>query len=188
MITLNLDWREVLWWLQGGMAGSHIRWSVYKDMVDRVWLQCTEQERRNIWLIMRRDLGGIWRPSDFNGYDLANAHGEGSWRPESEIFDRTPWMYFRKVLARFDPENQYAVMLSVKDRKDLSVTLLGLGDDSILDAPKHYIKDHPYVTVRAYLWKAPSGEASYYVDWDRRCAEDRIIRTERMDIPNTGIM
>lgn len=32
MITLTLDWREVLWWFQGGMAGSHIRRSVYEDI------------------------------------------------------------------------------------------------------------------------------------------------------------
>ena len=57
MIALNLDWHEVLWWMQGGMAGSHLRWSVYEDMVNRVWPQCSEQERRNLWLVMRRDLG-----------------------------------------------------------------------------------------------------------------------------------
>ena len=81
MITLNLDWHEVLWWMQGGMAGSHLRWSVYEDMVNRVWPQCSEQERRNLWLIMRRDLGRYWRPDGWSSFDLANAHGEGDWKP-----------------------------------------------------------------------------------------------------------
>ena len=26
MITLKLNYHEVPWWLQGGMAGSHLRW------------------------------------------------------------------------------------------------------------------------------------------------------------------
>ena len=77
MINLHLEWREVLWWMQGGMAGSHIRWSVYEDMVNKVWPQCTEQERRNIHYIMERDFGTYWRNS------------EGDWKPESEIFDKT---------------------------------------------------------------------------------------------------
>lgn len=37
MITLNLDWHEVLWWMKGGIAGSHLCWNVYEDMVNRVW-------------------------------------------------------------------------------------------------------------------------------------------------------
>ena len=77
MINLHLEWREVLWWMQGGMAGSHLRWSVYEDMVNKVWPQCTEQERRNIHYIMERDFGTYWRNS------------EGDWKPESEIFDKT---------------------------------------------------------------------------------------------------
>ena len=77
MITLNLDWREVLWWLQGGMAGSHLRWNVYEDMVNRVWPQADEQERRNMWLIMRRDLGTYWRPDGWNGHSHMKDKGEG---------------------------------------------------------------------------------------------------------------
>ena len=67
MITLNLNWHEVLWWMQGGMAGSHLRWSVYEDMVNKVWPQCSEQERRNMWFIMRRDLGSWWRVYEYVG-------------------------------------------------------------------------------------------------------------------------
>lgn len=82
MINLHLDWREVLWWMQGGMAGSHLRWSVYEDMVNKVWPQCTEHERRYIFLVMRRDLGTRWRPDEWTGFDFSDAHGEGEWRAD----------------------------------------------------------------------------------------------------------
>lgn len=114
MIKLELDWREVLWWMQGGMAGSHLRWSVYEDMVNRVWPQASEQERRNIFLIMRRDLGSYWRPKEWNGHSHMTEDGEGPWR--EDIFDKTPWMYFRQVLARFDPDNQYFVTMKDVDQ------------------------------------------------------------------------
>lgn len=114
MITLQLEWHEVLWWLQGGMAGSHLRWSVYEDMVNKVWPQCDEQTRRHIHYIMRRDLGSHWRPDGFYGYDPA-LKGEGAWKADDEgfsidhngpdgkpvraIYDLTPWMYFRQVIV-----------------------------------------------------------------------------------------
>lgn len=207
MITLKLDWREVLWWMQGGMAGSHLRWSVYEDMVNKVWPQCSEQERRNLWLIMRRDLGSWWRPDGWSGY--GEAHGEGLWRaddngyaidhkdavgkPKQVITDLTPWKYFRQVLARFDPENQYAVTLPIKDEDSLMISIRGLSKDSILDAPTLYIsadgrhafdiESHPTFTVRTYLW-----DGEYRIDWNRRCAEDAIKKAEKITIPDTGEM
>lgn len=111
MITLTLDWRKALWYLQGGMAGSHARWIVYQDMVDRVWPQCSEQERRNIFLIMRRDLGYLWRPDGWRSHAHMTDRGEGPWRDEADIHDKTSWTLFRQVLARFDPDRQYAVTL-----------------------------------------------------------------------------
>ena len=198
MIKLELEWREVLWWMQGGMSSS--QWSVYEDMVNRVWPQCSEQDRRNIWLIMRRDLGSWWRPDGWSGFSLHNAHGEGEWKPEGEIFDRTPWMYFRQVLARFDPENQFAVTLPVKDEDSLKLTLTRLWE-SVIDAPKRYvahhgrefseafdIKSHPYLTVRAYGWHDPNGNDAYFVDWIRRCDQGSIMKAERMEIPDTEVM
>ena len=138
MITLNLDWREVLWWMQGGMAGSHLRWSVYEDMVNKVWPQCSEQERRNLWLIMRRDLGSWWRPDGWSGFNLATAHGEGEWKPAAAkvITDTTPWMYFRQVLARFDPENQYAVTMPVHNAEELDSVLRLTPAATIISMPK----------------------------------------------------
>ena len=189
MITLQLDWHEVLWWMQGGMSGSHLRWNVYNDMVNRVWPQCSEQERRNIWLIMRRDLGWYWRPAEWYGFDPANAHGEGEWQPENTIHDKTPWMYFRQVLARFDPENQYAVTMSVHNAEELDGVLLGTPAASIISIPSipHTIKaynawqsDTATVTVRAYRW-----QDGCYIDWSRRCDPDRIAKAERLPSPAT---
>jgi len=213
MITLTLDWREVLWWMQGGMAGSHLRWSVYEDMVSKVWPQCSEQERRNIWFIMRRDLGTYWRPDGWSGFDLRNAHGEGEWKPAAAVLtysddkrydpakcitDLTPWNYFRQVLARFDPENQYAVTLPIKEETDLRLSISGLCKDSIIDAPIRYattdgreafdITSHPYLTVRAYKWHDLNGKDAYFIDWRRRCDPDKMTKIERIDIPDDGTM
>ena len=192
MITLQLDWHEVLWWMQGGMSGSHLQWNVYSDMVNHVWPQCSEQERRNIWLIMRRDLGSCWRPGGWSGFDIDNAHGEGEWRPEDTIHDKTPWMYFRQVLARFDPENQYAVTMSVHNAEELDGVLLGTPEASIISIPSipHTIKaynawqsDTATVTVRAYRW-----QDGYYINWCRRCDPDKITKIEKLEIPDEGTM
>ena len=207
MITLNLNWREVLWWMQGGMNGSHLRWSVYEDMVNKVWPQCSEQERRNLWLIMRRDLGWWWRPDGWSGFDFANAHGEGEWRPAAAVLtysddmrydeakvitDITPWMYFRQVLARFDPENQYAVTMHVHNAEELDDVLRLTPAATIISQPKipRTKKKHNAwqsatvtVTVRAYKW-----QEKYYIDWTRRCDESRIAKVEQITIPNDGTM
>lgn len=207
MITLNLDWREVLWWMQGGMAGSHLRWSVYEDMVNKVWPKCSEQERRNLWLIMRRDLGSWWRPDGWSGFDLANAHGEGEWKPAAAVLtysddkrydpskvitDLTPWMYFRQVLARFDPENQYAVTMHVHNAEELDGVLRLTTAATIISKPtipRTVVKydawqsDTATVTVRAYKW-----EEEYRIDWIRRCDASRTTKVEQIEIPDDGTM
>ena len=194
MITLNLDWREVLWWMQGGMAGSHLRWSVYEDMVNKVWPQCSEQERRNLWLIMRRDLGSWWRPDGWSGFNLATAHGEGEWKPAAAkvITDTTPWMYFRQVLARFDPENQYAVTMPVHNAEELDSVLRLTPAATIISMPKiprtkekydAWHSDTATVTVRAYKW-----EEEYRIDWGRRCDASRTTKVERLTFPDDGTM
>lgn len=178
MIELRLEWREVLWWMRGGMAGSHLGWSVYKDMVNRVWPQCTEQERRNIHYIMERDFGTHWRNSD------------DDWKPESEISDKTPFEYFRQVLARFDPDNQYAVTLRIHNQKELDGVLRDRHMGVLIDWPKmSHVRGVDWesvtttVTVRSYLW---NGE--YRIDWLRRCAEDIITKVEKLTIPDDGTM
>lgn len=189
MITLNLDWREALWWMQGGMAGSHLRWSVYEEMVNKVWPQCSEQERRNIWLIMRRDLGWSWRPDEWNGHEHMQDKGEGPWR--DDILDKTPWEYFRQVLARFDPDNQYAIEMRVKSSDELERTLRFIHRSSVITLPpschlpkgKKWESDTATMTVRAYKW-----QDEYYIDWKRRCADDAFVNITRMEIPDDGTM
>lgn len=186
MITLNLDWREVLWWMQGGMAGSHLRWSVYEDMVNRVWPQADEQERRNMFLIMRRDFGSYWRPDDWKGHAHMEEKGEGVWKPKDEIFDEIPWRYFRQVLARFDPDNQWAVTMRVENSEQLDSVLRLTPAASIIKQPSlaHIRKSDKWesntttVTVRAYKW-----QDEYRIDWSRRCADDLIKKIEKMDMP-----
>lgn len=199
MITLTLDWHEVLWFLSGAMSGSHLRWSAYEDMVNRVWPQCTEQERRNIFLIMRRDLGSWWRPKGFRGDD-PNLRGEGPWRadddgyaidcedadgqPVKAIADLTPWMYFRQVLARFNPDAQYAVTLHVHNQKELDGILRDRHMGHLIDWPKlshvrgvDWESDTATVTVRTYQW-----QQDYRIDWDKRCDPDRIVSVEHLEV------
>lgn len=207
MITLNLDWREVLWWLQGGMAGSHLRWNVYEDMVNKVWPQADEQERRNMFLIMRRDLGTYWRPDGWPGHKLMREKGEGAWKADDEgyaigctdpdgnpfkaIHDLTPWMYFRQVLARFDPDNQWAVTMRVRNDEELDSVLRLTPKASIIKQPSlaHIRKsdkwesDTTTVTVRVYRW-----QDEYRIDWSRRCADDSIVSIEKLEIPDNGTM
>ena len=185
-----MDWREVLWWMQGGMSGSHLRWSVYEDMVNRVWPQASEQERRNLWLIMRRDLGYWWRPDGWQGLSHMRDKGEGPWR--TDITDKTPWEYFRRVLARFDPDRQWAVTLRCPDSDTLDSLLRLTPKASIISCPTLYtakgcvptfdLNSAP-LTVRAYRW-----QQDYYIDWSRRCAPDLTVRAEQIDIPDTGEM
>ena len=188
MITLNLDWREVLWWMQGGMAGSHLRWNVYEDMVNRVWPQADEQERRNMWLIMRRDLGMYWRPDGWNGYEHMQEKGDGPWR--IEVMDKTPpdWRMFRQVLARFNPDNQYRVEIKTPDSETLARMLETTPRASIISTPnpsmaRRYPMPLNPLIVRTYKW-----QDEYRIDWSRRCAEDSIINIGKMDIPDDGTM
>jgi hypothetical protein len=189
--------------MQGGMAGSHLRWSVYEDMVNKVWPQCSEQERRNLWLIMRRDLGSYWRPDEWSGFDLANAHGEGEWKPAAGVLtykddkrydtrkvitDLTPWMYFRQVLARFDPDNQWAVTLRTPDSDTLESMLRLTPKASIISTPtpsklrKYPMPLRPLI-VRAYRW-----QDECRISWSQRIAPDSIVKAEKLEIPDTGEM
>ena len=189
MIQLTLDWREVLWWMQGGMAGSHLRWSVYEDMVNRVWPQATEQERRNIFLTMRRDLGYYWRPDGWNGHSHMREKGEGPWNVTTA--EDPDVKLFRHVLARFNPDEQYAVTM----RCDSEMTYLSLkrttNPASIISLPQPprteqgetWESPTATIVVRAYKW-----EGQYRIDWARRCAEDSIIKVEHLDIPDDGTM
>ena len=184
MIQLSLNWQEVLWWLQGGMAGSHLRWSVYEDMVNHVWPQASEQERRNMFLIMRRDFGTCWRPDGWNGHAQMEESGEGQWR--EDIFDDEPLKHFRHVLARFDPNNQYAVKAKVRNSREWNRYQRIMPQESIIERPSlaHIGKDTKWesdtatMTVRTYKW-----QNQYRLDWSSYCGEHYIVRVDKLDIP-----
>lgn len=139
---------------------------------------------------MRRDLGTYWRPDGWQGNE-PDPHGEGDWKPESEISDKTPFEHFRQVLARFDPENQYAVTMRVRNKQEWESTVRSTPDAIIIDRPNlsHFKHDDDWQSdtaifkVRTYKWKD-----EYRIDWSRRCAEDAIVKTENLDIPDTGEM
>lgn len=197
MIQLSLDWHEVLWWMQGAMSGSHLRWSVYKDMVNKVWPQCSEGERKNIFTIMRRDLGYWWRPDGWRADQ--DTTDEGAWKCDKNgyvidrnnpdaapklIHEHTPWMYFRQVLARYNPDCQFAVTLPVKTSAELDNMLKLTPPATIISIPRtprtakaydEWKSDTATITVRAYKW-----QGEYYIDWTRRCAEDRIAKVEKL--------
>jgi hypothetical protein len=158
---------------------------------------------------MRRDLGSYWRPDGWSGFDLATAHGEGEWKPTmddvrgktddvsqssaithqpSYIADTTPWMYFRQVLSRFDPENQYAVTMLYPDCNTLERILRTTPKASVISTPKpskmrrYPMPLQPFI-IRAYKWNE-----KYYIGWDRRCDESQITKVERLTIPDNGTM
>ena len=175
--------------MEGGMAGSHLRWDVYEDMVNLVWPQASEQERRNIFLIMRRDLGSYWRPGGWNGHAHMRDVGEGPWR--NDISDKTPWMRFRQVLARFNPDNQYAVTMRVENSEQYDGCLRLMPSGCIIRKPsiahlrsgEHWESNTARIVIRAYRW-----EDEYRINWIRRCAEDSICKVEKLDIPDDGTM
>ena len=157
-----------------------------------------------MWLIMRRDLGTYWRPDGWNGHSHMQDKGEGIWKaddngfaidhndadgkPVQVIHDLTPWIYFRQVLARFDPDNQYAVTMWTKDSDALDQVLRLTPAATIIRQPTAYqIAKYPnrrkQITVRTYKW-----QDYYHIDWSRRCAEDGIVKIEKLDIPDTGVM
>ena len=115
--------------------------------------------------------------------------GEGPW--SEDISDKTPWMYFRQVLARFNPDNQYAVTMRVRNSDGLDGTLRLTPAASIIKQPSlaHIRKSDKWesntttITVRAYKW-----QDEYRIDWSRRCAEDSIKKAERIYIPDEGTM
>lgn len=174
----------MLWWMQGGMAGSHLRWSVYEDMVNKVWPQCNVKQRCNIFRIMRRDLGSYWRPSGWQCMD--DEPGEGPWR--DDISDRIPWEYFRQVLARFNPDNQYAVQMkseTVNDYRDF--VRLSKFNSVCIKRPYTLPTDIEWkdkgfeLTIQAYMW---NGE--YYIDWRHRCVDTTIVKVEPLTLSEDG--
>lgn len=107
--TITLNWQEVLWYLQGGMSGSHLRWSIYEDMVNKIYPQLTSNERECIFAYAKRDLS--WH---FNG--------------ENSHLDETPRKMFLQMLARYNPANQFQIILK-KGREKRQIVDAYLWDD-----------------------------------------------------------
>lgn len=107
--TLSLDWHELLWYLEGGMCGSHLRWSIYSQFVNDVFPQLNERERECVYAYAKRDL------------------------EEKIIYmEEYPRECFMQLLARFNPANQYRVVMRGKDIKQTA-------DNAYLWKGKYYI-------------------------------------------------
>ena len=96
--TITLDKFEILWYLQGGMCGSHLRWSVYGRVVN-LYPQLSDNEREFVYMMAKRDLN----------------HWEG--KKVEEIIDKTPYEYFMHLLARYNPANRYVVKVKEGRKK-----------------------------------------------------------------------
>lgn len=108
--TLRLDRFQLLWYLEGAVRGSHLRWDIYPTFVNDVFPQLSESERECIYTYAKRDLSEMLeRKSDST---------------ESE--------YFRQLLARFNPANQYIVTLKNGRKKEVA-------DNAYLWDEKYYV-------------------------------------------------
>ena len=54
-VTITLDKFEILWYLRGGMSGSHLCWEVYERVVN-LYSQLSDNEREFIYMMAKRDL------------------------------------------------------------------------------------------------------------------------------------
>ena len=87
--------------------------------------------------------------------------------------------------------------LRAETDEELEVSLKGLSQAVIITTPTlmrsadgtryGWRMDAP-IAVRAYGWKDLSGNDAYFIDWRRRCDPDRIVKIEKMDIPDDGTM
>ncbi len=228
MIEMICDWHEVLWWFQGAMCGSHLRWGAYEDMVNKVWPQCSDKERKAMHTVMMRDFGTYWRPDGWR-YDDGGAAAEqrpaekdaggafaedepcgepqgtgavccgdgkpcgepqgtgaagrevvcyddGSWKDEKQLFDTTAWMYFRRVLACFCPDNQYLVTMQYKGRLSTEKAEASMPNSRVVTHDKR----RKIMQVRAYLFGG-----QYWAGWRRYCDPSFIQKVEKMSVRET---
>lgn len=91
MAKLNLDRFQLLWFCEGFIGKSHLRWDGYQIMVDKVFPQLTDKEREFIYTYVKRDFKWHWEDKKF--------------------LDETPYRYWLQMLARFNPANQVHVWL-----------------------------------------------------------------------------
>ena len=60
---LTLDRFELIWYLQGAMSGSHLRWSIYEDFVNIIYPQLNDDERNSFTTSPSVTAPGILRAS-----------------------------------------------------------------------------------------------------------------------------
>ena len=85
---ITLDKFRLMWLLEGAVGKSHLRWDIYDMFVNDVFPQLSEDERQFIYAYAKRDL---------------------SWHFEGKYVYKTPHEYFKQMLARYNPANQYKV-------------------------------------------------------------------------------
>ena len=80
---LTLNKFELLYFLEGIVGGSHLRWDGYETMVNDVFPQLNEDERAFIYTYSMRDLS-------------------------SKTLDRES-EYWNRFIERYNPDNQYEI-------------------------------------------------------------------------------
>lgn len=105
-MTTNLDWHDILNWMDGCSIGSHLRQGIWDRAIDEFYPKLSSEERKNIYTLAKRDL--------LNRYmDIDNKHVDLN-RPGAREF-----LHF---LARFNPANQHMVMVQ-DDTKQHELTV-----------------------------------------------------------------
>ena len=87
--TLTLDRFQLLWLCEGAIGKSHLRCDIYPMMVNDVWPQLSYEEREAIFAYIKRDESWMFK----------------------DDYDKSAKKYFFKMLARYNPANQYIVTL-----------------------------------------------------------------------------
>ena len=82
---LELNRFELLWFVEGFVGGSHLRWDGYETMVDKVYPQLNDDERECIYTYAKRDLACRM------AYDMKE--------------NTTAYQYWCQFLARYNPAN-----------------------------------------------------------------------------------
>jgi len=156
---LTLDKFEILWWCEGFVGKSHLRWDGYKKMVDEVFQQLSEDEREFIYTYARRDL---------------------SWHFEGKSVDKTPHEYFKQMLARYNPANQYKVKL--KNGKENEGVIAYKWNDKYYTQWDRYCNEEFIVNVKRLPFK-PCGNR-YCVSRDKCMRYKDVIDVIEKEIDN----
>lgn len=113
-MTTNLDWHDILHWMDGCSIGSHIRQGIWDRAIDEFYPKLTAEERENIYTLAKRDL--------LNRYmDIDNKHVD---------FNRPGAREFLHFLARYNPANQHMVTVSDGHQTEVAKAFLDTNSDN----------------------------------------------------------